>query len=284
MASFLRGDPLVYLPRAVGGLNVPWPHSFDELAETIIDKVDPIVSMIYKTLSKGDNPPLLYHVLTRRMSTGASARGIIDPMTPFATVQYATIATSQFQDRSKTLDDFLAEVQSKKSYACTHKDALRYARASGYVSFGTIADNLDRMTAMRVSLAAAAGAFPLEEILPVARERRPTPVEVLNNFVKVELPQARRLYGIDPMDLKPDADSVQEFRAWIKASAPNFIGTMKKGWVPAEAITDSLNGMSVDMPPKMGLPAIAGSIEDRHVALQEGYNATVISRKRLRTT
>jgi hypothetical protein len=284
MASFLRGDPLVYLPRAVGGLNVPWPHSFDELAELVVNNVDPIIAKIYQTLSEGDSPPLLYHVLTRRMSTGASARGIIDPMTPFAVVQYATIATSQFQDRCKTLDDFLAEVQSKKSYTCTYKDALRYARASGYVSFGTIADNLDRMTAMRVSLAAAAGAFPLEDVLSVARTRRPTPIEVLDHFVKVELPQARRLYGIDPKDLKPDAESVQKIRAWIKASAPNFIGTMKKGWVPAEAITDSLNGMTVAMPPKMGLPVILGSIEDRHVALQEGHSATVISRKRLRTT
>jgi hypothetical protein len=216
------------------------------------------------------------------MSTGASARGIIDPMTPFATVQYAMIATSQFQDRSKTLDDFLAEVQSKKSYACTHKDAMRFARASGYVSFGTIADNLDRMTAMRVSLAAAAGAFPLEEVLVVDRERRPTPIEVLDNFVKVELPQARRLYGIDPKDLKPNADSVQKFRAWIKATAPNFIGTMKRGWVPAEAVTDSLNAMSVRMPPEMGLPVVKGSVADRHVALQEGYSASVISRRRLR--
>jgi hypothetical protein len=284
MASFLRGDPLVYLPRAVGGLNVPWPHSFDELAELIIDKVDMVIAKMYVTLSQGDNPPFLYHVLTRRMSTGASSRGIIDPMTPFATVQYATIATSQYQDKSRDLDSFLAEVQSKKSYACTHKDALLFARRSGFVSFGNIADNLDRMTAMRVSLAAAAGAFPLEDVLTVRRERRPTPTEVLDNFVKVELPQARRLYGINPEDLRPDGDSVQKFTAWVKARAPNFTGTMKKGWVPARAITDSLNGMTVHMPPETGLPAILGSVIDEHVALQEGYAASVISRKRLRTT
>jgi hypothetical protein len=284
MASFLREDPLVYLPRAVGGLNVPWPHGFDELAELVADKVDPLIAKIYTTLSSEDDPPLVYHVLTRRMSTGASARGIIDPMTPMAVAQYAAIATSQFQDEAKTLDNFLAEVQSKKSYDCTHKDALRFARSSGYVSFGTIADNLDRMTAMRVSLAAAAGAFPLEEVLTVERERRPTPVEVLDQFIKVELPQSRRLYGIDPQDLKPDGDSVQKFTAWIKARAPNFISTMKKGWVPARAITDSLNGMTVKMPPPMGESIVMGSTADNFVQPQEGYSASVVSRKRLRST
>jgi len=284
MSSFLREDPLVYLPRAVGGLNVPWPHSFDKLADYVIDNVDPVISMIYWTLSNKDDPPLLYHVLTRRMSTGASARGIIDPMTPFATVQYAQIAGNQFLDQSRTLDWFLNDIQSKKTYPCTYKDALSHAKRCGYVSFGTIADNLDRMTAMRISLAAAAGAFPLEDVITVGRERRPTPREVLQTFIDYELPQARRLYGADPKDLKPTGESVQAFRDWIKAGAPNFISTMRKGWVPSSAVTDSLNGMTIDMPPKVDDKEVPGSIKDPHFEVQEGYAATVVSRKRLRTT
>jgi hypothetical protein len=284
MASFLREDPLVYLPRCVGGLNVPWPHSWKELADYVIDNVDPILSMVYLTLSKQGDPPLLFHVLTRRMSTGASARGIIDPMTPMATVQYAQIAGSQFQDQSKELDWFLADVQSKKSYPCSYKDALANARRQGYVSYSTIADNLDRMTAMRVSLAAAAGAFPLEDVVQVSRERRPTPKEVLQTFINDELPHSRRLYGADPSDLKPTADSVAELRKWILAGAPNFISTMKKGWVPASAVTDSLNGMTIAMPPKVDAKPVPGSQDDEHFSPQEGYTASVISRKRLRSS
>jgi hypothetical protein len=284
MSSFISEDPMIFLPKVVGGCNVPFVGDRKELFRKIIDHTGPIIATIYRKLRYEMDPPFLFSVLTRRMSTGNTARGVIDPMTHSAVAQYAHIAFQQFQDQAKDLDFFLKELQESKSYPVSKKDALREAKRRGFISYGGIADNLDRLTAMRIMFAAAAGAFPLEEILPSKRERLPTPSQVLKEFTRYELPRASRLYGATPEDFQVSPEDVTSFRDWILEGAPSFVSHLKQYWVPSESITDSLNGMSVRIPHvAYNKRAIPGSVNDEsRDPTMVGYASTVISLKRLK--
>jgi hypothetical protein len=282
MSSFLRDDPWVYMPRSVGGCNVPWPHTWQELYERIRTECPPYAMKLYSALNKAcGEPPLLLHVLARKMSSGASARGIIDPMNLEGIVQTAMIAGLQFQDRSKDLDWFLADIQSKRDYECSHKDALRHARVSGYVSMANIAENLDRVTTMRLLFSYASGAMgDPSSFVETARERVPLPSEVLTEFIE-EITNCKRLVGASPTDLTLTSEDVNQFRKWVLQGAPNFVAAMSKSWIPKEALVDSMNGMTIHMPPKLRLQ-IPGSANDPHIDIQTGPAAETISRKRQR--
>jgi hypothetical protein len=282
MSSFLRDDPWVYMPRAVGGCNVPWPHSWNELYERIKAECHPYAMKLYAALKNASGePPLLLHVLTRKMSSGASARGIIDPMNLEGIVQTAMIAGLQFQDKSKTLDWFLADIQSKRDYECSFKDALHHARVSGYVSFGNIAENLDRVTTMRLLFAYASGAMgDSSGFVEAAHERVPLPGEILTEFIE-EIENCKRLVGATPADLTLTSDDVDQFRKWVLQGAPNFVAAMSQSWIPKEALVDSMNGMTIHMPPKLRI-IIPGSVNDPHIDIQMGPAAETISRQRQR--
>jgi hypothetical protein len=282
MSSFLRDDPWVYLPRSVGGCNVPWPHSWQELYERIVAECPPYAMKLYSALNCGEGePPLLLHVLARKMSSGASARGIIDPMNLEGIVQTAMISGLQFQDKSKNLDWFLADIQSKRSYTCNYKDALRHARASGFVSVANIAENLDRVSTMRLLFAYASGAMgDPTEFVETARDRVPLPSEVLTEFIH-EIENCKRLAGASPADLTLNPEDVDQFRGWVLRGAPNFVASMSKSWIPKEALVDSMNGMTIRMPPKLR-DIIPGSVNDPHIDIQSGPAAETISRKRKR--
>jgi len=282
MSSFLQDDPWVYLPRVVGGCNVPWPGTQQELYRRIVSECPTYSMKLYSALSRqGEEIPLLLHVLTRRMSTGSSARGIIDPMNLEGIVQTAYITGSQFQDRSKKLEWFLADIQSKVSYPCSFKDALKHARKCGYISVANMAENLDRLSAMRYFFASASGVFgEPEDFLEVSKERIPTPSEIVNDF-KQELLESKRLVGIYPNDLKVTPEEVIAFKEWVLSGAPNFVAQMSNYWIPREALVNSMNGMTIRMPPQFSR-ILPGSEADPHIDIQTGPAALVISRRRQR--
>jgi hypothetical protein len=283
MASFLGQDPLVYLPRVVGGCNVPYPGTWDELAERVLAECHPALSKIYQTMSESDEENVTLHVLVRAMSTGNSSRGIVDPTTTFAATQYMALAKNQFGDQLKTTEQLLAEIQSTKSYQCSYHDAIAYAKRLGMMSTGDILENIDRMTAMRITFACAAGLIPVEEILAVRRDRVPTPSEVLDEFLTQELPHVQNLYRFDPSVVKATPESLSALETWIRKGAPNFVPKMRGEWVPGIAVMDSMVGMSIPFShPQNRKRKIPGSIDDENIDIYPGYAATVISRKRHR--
>jgi len=263
MSSYLYDDPMKFLPRSCGGNNVPYVGDRQELFERIMKTTGPFIAVIYRKLRYEDNPPPLFNVIISRMATGNVARGIIDPVSFILTAQFANLAFTQFQDSARTLDDLKEELQGKRTYDVSHKDALRYARQQGYLNYNDIVENLDRLTTMRLSLAAAAGAVDLDDILPSKANRLLSPSEVLRQFVDAELPHARRLYGADKDDFVVSAKDINAFRDWVLEGSPNFIHKARKYWIPQHAITDSLLGMKVDIPfRRVSSRVVPGSIQD----------------------
>jgi hypothetical protein len=248
MSSYLIDDPLKFLPRSCGGNNVPYVGDRQELYESIINRNGSIIATIYRKLRFETEPPPLFSVIVSRMATGNVARGVIDPISFSLSAQFATIAFAQFQDRTRTLDSFLEELQSQKSYTVAAKDAIRYARSQGYLNYHDIVENLDRLTTMRITMACAAGAVELDDILPTRRKRLQSPSEVLRQFVDEELPNSHRLYGASKGDFVASADDLRAFREWILDGNPNFVISQRQYWVPRDAVTDSLLGMSVKLP------------------------------------
>jgi hypothetical protein len=280
MSSFIKDDPLVFLPRVVGGNNVPYGGSRKELYERCMAS-SPFIATLYYHLRYTTDPPYVLGVITSRMSSGMTTRGVIDKTNSLVVAQYAHIAFNQFRDSARTLDSFLEELRGRKSYEVSYKDALRYARQSGFISYGGIADTLDRITAVRMSLAAAAGAYDLEQILPSKVERLPSPSEVLERFIKDELPQASGHSGLQRGDFVTTPEHVKRFREWVLDGSPNFTSSIKRYWVPSKALTDSLNGMSVKIPYSRPERVIPGSLEDEHRdPHKRGRDTQIISARR----
>jgi hypothetical protein len=281
MADYLGKDPMVYLPRILGGLNVPYCGDREELYRKILDRNGTRIVAMYNELRYGEEAFPLFGSLARKMCTGGSSRGLIDPSSRYMIIQQGEIIFRQFRDSAKSLESLLQELQGQKTFAVSPGDAKRYARASGYISFSEIADSLDRITAIRLSIACAAGALPFSEISGATREGRlPSPSEILDEFVDVEVARQSRAYKIaeDLFDTTPE-DCVA-FKNWILEGNPSFSVRSQGLWVPKEALVDSLNGMTIDMPyqPSRTIP---GSLEDEYVGSEfQTPAAFVISRKR----
>jgi hypothetical protein len=262
MSSYLHDDPMIFLPKVCGGNNVPFIGDREELFGRIMDRTGPIIATIFNKLKNEEDPPPLFSVIVSRMATGNVARGVIDPITFSLTAQFAAIAFAQFKDRARTLSSFLEELQEKKSYAVAPKDAISYARSQGYLSYNDIVENLDRLTAMRVSMAAAAGAVELDDVLPSRSKRLQSPSQILHQFVDEELPNSRQLYGASKDDFVIKPEDINAFREWILSGNPNFTAKQRSIWVPQESVTDSLLGMSVPLPFNVPSRTIPGSLED----------------------
>jgi hypothetical protein len=218
------------------------------------------------------------------MSTGNTARGVIDPISFSLTAQYAAIAFAQFRGKAKTLEQLLEELQATKSYTVGPKDAIRYARSQGYLNYNDIVENLDRLTSVRITMACAAGAFELEDILPSRRKILQSPTEVLQQFVAEELPHSHRLYGASKDDFVVSTDDINAFREWILEGNPNFVISQKQYWVPKKSVTDSLMGMRVDLPyDPSRIRVVPGSEQDRGRKRENTFSqGRVISPKRRR--
>jgi len=281
MADYIGKDPMVYLPRIVGGLNVPFCGDREELYRKILDRTGTRIVAIYNRLRFGNDPFPLFGSLTRKMSTGGSSRGLIDPSSQYMIIQYGEIMFKQWRDEAKSLEDLQSELQEKKTYPVSFGEAKRYARRSGYISFAEIADSLDRISAIRISIACAAGAIDFNEISVATREERlPSPSEVLDDFVSVEVARQDRAYKIEADLFSTTPEDCETFRDWILKGNPNFSVRSQGLWVPKRALVDSLNGMTIEMPYKPSR-VIPGSQEDQYVGSEFQTDAAfVISRKR----
>jgi hypothetical protein len=272
---------MVYLPRIVGGLNVPFCGNREELYRKILDRNGTKIVAIYKQLRYGNDPFPLFGSLTRKMSTGGSSRGLIDPMSQYMVIQFGETMFKQWRDRAKSLETLKAELQEKKDYPVSFGEAKRYARRSGLISFSEIADSLDRISAIRLSIACAAGAISYDEIATSTREERlPSPSEVLDDFVSVEVERQNRPYKIKEDLFSTTPEDCEAFKKWILEGNPSFSVRSQGLWVPKEALVDGLNGMTIDMPyqPSRIIP---GSMEDEYVGnVLQNDAAFVISRKR----
>ena len=281
MADYLGKDPIVYLPRIVGGQNVPFSGDREELYRNILDTTGTKIVAIYTEMRYGNEPFPLFGSLTRKMSTGGSSRGLIDPGGQAIIVQYGEICFKQFRDEAKTLEQLKEEFQEKRTHEVSFGEAKRYARRSGYISYAEIADSLDRISAIRMSIACAAGAIDFSEISGATKgERLPSPSEVLNDFIDVEVARQGRSYKINEDLFKTTPEDCQKFKEWILNGNPNFSVRAQGLWVPKRALVDSLNGMTIDMPyqPSRVVP---GSEEDQYVGSEfQTPAAFVISRKR----
>jgi hypothetical protein len=280
MADYLGKDPMVFLPRIVGGLNIPYCGDPQELYEKILDRCGTRIVAIYKHLRFGNDPFPLFSSLTRKMSTGGSSRGLIDPSGQYMIIQYGEIMFKQFRDQAKSLQTFQQELQAKKTYPVSFGEAKRFARKSGYISYAEIADSLDRISAIRMSIACAAGAISFDEISTATRDRLPSPSEVLDQFVTEEVARQSRAYIIQQDLFDTSAADCAAFRDWILEGNPNFSVRAQGLWVPKRALVDSLNGMTIDMPYKPSR-TIPGSIEDQYVGSEfQTPAAFVVSKKR----
>jgi hypothetical protein len=266
MADYIGEDPMAYLPRIVGGLNVPLCGDPEELYRKILDRNGTKIVAIYKQMRFGNEPFPLFGSLIRKMSTGGSSRGLISPLTQAMVLQYGEISFNQFRNRAKSLATLKDELQEKKTYEVSFGEARRYARRSGYISYAEMADSLDRISAIRYSIACAAGAVSFDEISTATRsERLPSPSEVLDDFVSVEVARQDRPYNIAADLFSTTPEDCEAFKKWILEGNPNFPVRSSGLWVPGEALVDSLNGMTIDMPyqPSRVIP---GSNEDRYAA------------------
>jgi hypothetical protein len=272
---------MVFLPRIVGGLNVPFTGDPEELYRKILDRNGTRIVAIYNRLRYGNDPFPLFGSLTRKMSTGGSSRGLIDPSGQYMIIQYGEIMFKQWRDEAKSLETLKNELQEKKTYPVSFGEAKRYARKSGYISYAEIADSLDRITAIRLSIACAAGAIRFDEISTATREERlPSPSEVLDDFVNVEVARQDRSYKIEADLFHTTPEDCESFKKWILEGNPNFSVRSQGLWVPKRALVDGLNGMTIDMPyqPSRVIP---GSMDDPYVGSEFQTDAAfVISRKR----
>jgi hypothetical protein len=288
MSEFISDDPLNFLPRVVGGLGLPYIGDREVLYERVLERSGSAIVALYTSVSS----KLTYHnvidFLIRRMSTGNQVRGIMDPMTFLVTSQYANLAFNLFQDKCKTFDEFKKEFQALKSYEVSNKDVSRFIKASGYISYHSIAENLDRITAIRFALAACCSEFlSPRDLLPAKEGRLPSPSEVLDMFLKDEI-NVHSVAGFRSKDLSTCSDDYSRFYNWVVTeNCKEFISPQRLLWIPREAIVDSMNGMTVALPydPSIetDLNPIPGSLADLSVdPTIEGWETKVVSLHRLK--
>jgi hypothetical protein len=286
MSEFIAKDPMVFLPRCVGGQGLPYLGDREELYERVLDQCGRSIVGIYMSLRY----KLSYHgvidFLIRRMATGNSVRGLIDPMTYELSSQYANLAFNQFRSKCKTFEEFRIELQATKSYEVSNKDVQRFINSKNYLSYHAIAENLDRLTAIRIGFSVAGNIVPLDEILP-AKGHLPSPSEVLNTFLDKEVNVHSHMGGFNVQDLKADNNDLESFYQWVVSeNCKEFISPQRLLWVPKEAIVDSLNGMTVDLPYNPSIETdsnpIKGSLNDTWVdPTIEGWESKVVSLRRL---
>jgi hypothetical protein len=282
MSDYIRDDPLVYLPRTVGGHGIPWIGEKKDLLRLIRDKIPSEYFRMFSMVSDGEAD---YHsfidFLFRRMASGNTVRGILDPMSYLLTAQYSALAVTSFYSDVKVFRHFAEELQSKKTYTVSSKDILKYIRSSGYMGYHDIANHVDRLTMIRIGFVAAAGHMPMEDFIPKRDKSLPTPQEVLTRFVDEE---SKKLHigGFSWQDLEPRTQDYLRFREWFLGDMKPFVLREKQLFVPQRAVGDSLAGMSIPLPYRPPPEPVKGSTADAGVDPEiEGYIAKVVSLSRV---
>jgi len=282
MSDYIRDDPLVYLPRFLGGHGIPWLGEKKDLLRLIREHVPPEFFRIFSMVSGGEAD---YHsfvdYLFRRMASGNTVRGILDPMSYLLTAQYSALAVTSFYSEVRVFSSFAKELQSKKTYNLSSRDILRYIRSSGYMGYHDIADHVDRLTMIRIGFVVAAGHMPLEDYIPKKDKSLPTPLEVLTRFLREES-KVLHIGGFSWSDLEPKVQDYLNFREWFLGDMKPFVLREKQLFVPNRAVEDSLAGMSIPLPYRPPLKPVKGSTADAAVDPEiEGYIAKVVSLSRV---
>jgi len=287
MSEFIKHDPLVYIPRIIGGYGLPYLGDRYKLFEEVLDLYGPTLIGVYGQLRH----ELTYHgaidFLVRRMATGISVRGLLDPMTFLLSAQFANLAFAQFKNKCRNFSSFKDELQDGKSYEISNKDVLRYINSKGFLAYNQIAENLDRLTAMRVSIGVAAGFFELTEVIPEKRNYIPPPNEIFWKFFNEEVQERVWTADFKIKDLKVTPELFKEFRDWIiYEDCEAWVSPQRLLWIPREALIDSLNGMTVHLPYNPSIETddnpVPGSIKDPDRAPGIGGNlSNIISVDRL---
>jgi hypothetical protein len=282
MSDYIRDDPLIYMPRKLGGYGIPYTGNLCDLLSAIVDKVDPAYLRIFELVSdkEVDYHSYLDFVL-KRMASGNTVRGLLDPMSYELTAQYSALAVSAYSSRCRYFNDFALKLQSKKTWKVSGKDIFRYIRQCGYMGYHDIADTLDRLTAFRIAFVAAAGHLPLEEFIPQRDSDLPTPSEVLTNFVEREV-KAYRVGGFSPELLNTTTSSYWKFREWLLGGMKDIPLRERQVFVPAESVIDSLAGMRIPIPYVAPKVPVKGTVGDFDVdPTIEGWTTQVVSLRRV---
>jgi hypothetical protein len=281
MKDFLWSDPLVFLPRSAGGHGMPWPGKPEALLAWILDSVSPHYFAYWKRLKQTRTEFMTaYDFLRKRMSTGLSSRGLCDPGSVLLSAQFTALAVSAFQDEVKTFAQVRAELQSETGREPRGREVNARAKKLGLMTYSSVVDDMDRLTAIRIGFAAANGSIPIEDVVASTKERVPTPSVVFDNFIKNELSLLRKM-SFDPKDLSSTPEHFREFREWFYAGMKPQALDKVMAYVPKRALIDSLNGLTTHIPYRKPSRALPGSTDDNDLDPEvAGYVATVISLKR----
>jgi hypothetical protein len=286
MADFANcGDPLVFMPRIFGGYDFPWVKTRDELLARILEEV-PVdyISMVEQLRTEPSYHGLIDYLL-KRMATGNTCRGLFDQNLYIMIGQFASIAQMLGLEGLRNFEDFKVELQNIKSYHVSNRDVLLYIKRSGYMGQSAIAELVDRLTGIRLSFCAAAGTLPLGEYLLVKKRRVPTPTEVFQDFLSMEVPMHFRIGGLSTSDLCVTSRQIQSFKEWVRTT-PDLSTVVRRReqlFVPASFIKDSLNGMRIPLPYRPPGRPVRGSLDDTYRNPDAtGWIAHVVSLNRLR--
>jgi hypothetical protein len=280
MSSYIGGHPSVFLPKWMGGYGFPWLGTQEELATLLMRECNPAIFRIValKLNVEEDYHPVI-DFLTRRMATGNTVRGLLDPLPYLISSQYAYLAISAWGDLCRNYKDFFEELQSKKSYNVRSRDVIRYLHSQGYMGYHDIVDSLDRLTAIRIAMVASIGLLSVEDVIPSYDRRLPNPNEVLENFVQNELGYFNEA-SFNRHELEPSIDDISRFRDWVHAGIYDQPVNTHQVFIPKRALTDSLNGMTIPMPYTPNENPIKGSLADDDRALIIGYIAKMVDIRR----
>jgi hypothetical protein len=266
----------VYLPRIVGGHDIPGQKSREELLELLIEKVPSeyfrmVDIMATETMYSG-----VIDLLAKRMATGNTTRNLVDPMQYLLADQYAEFAMSQFQH--KKFAEFKQEMLDAGKPADRARDVMRFINKRNYIGYHGIVADMDRLTALRISFVVAAGRIDLNEVR-ISRERLPSPLEVFMRFLDHERKIFSSSFKYD--ELKPSYESFKRFRRlFFSKDFGNVVLRQKQLWFPKNVLFDTLNGMTVPLPYRKP-EFVMGSEEDEDVSVMDGYVAKVISLRRI---
>jgi hypothetical protein len=280
MSSFTGGHPSVFLPRWMGGYGFPWLGQRDELASLLITNChSAIIRIATMKLNIQEDYPTVIDFITRRMATGNTVRGLLDPLPYLLSDQYLNLTLQAWGDQCRNFQSLAEELQSKKSYEVRSRDIHRYAKSIGYSGSHDIVDTLDRLTAIRIGMVASIGLLSVEDVIPSHDKKLPNPNEVLDNFMENEIGYFNEA-SFRREQLDPTQEDYAVFRSWVLKGMDDAPVNNNQIFIPARAITDSLNGMTIPLPYKPPENIIKGSVmdEDREVIL--GYIAQMVDLRR----
>jgi hypothetical protein len=186
MSDFIQDDPLVYLPRKFGGHSIPWVKTREELFDLILERVHPSYYRLFREVCENSFYSGVLDLLLRKMATGDSTRGLVDPTQYALADQYAQFAISQVSSECKSFSELSTELELRFGKTPRPKQVLKFAKKQGLMNYNDVVNSLDRLTGIRVGFVVAAGHLPVEDVAVTRKYSPPTPNQVLETFIEEE--------------------------------------------------------------------------------------------------